>query len=593
MIILLDSNFRNRALYNNPSSYVIELNGTPPISKQDFDARGFNVTNNNISFSFYFFKQLRDIPYKSYSLNTITINIKESYFFKHYINLRNNILVNFLVGYIAQDTSSARSSIITSNYIYDNKLIITTEYPITTPESKSKLNILNPSLSCKNNLLINGYSKFNFTPNLGYYQNDGINSSSLVLNISRDLQTSIKSLEQPYRNIIFDPISSNNLSPFQVEEGDYIVILNSKTFNVNITNFSSRIVDFFPSSLFDFSIVEKNFTAHDVKKGDVFISYFGQDVSTTYPIYKEVNFEITELTPTRKIRLRISEIFGETIRFDIEQPGNGIALFNNYNLFLESEPSKFIKIVARGVKYSLLLEKPINKILDRYLVFFLTMYAAVPYYASVIESKDRLLYIEDPNFDDDSFIYDRVGYIPFYSSYPNLSLPISNCVLTCYKVRISNISLPNLPICGSNKLLADFPYVLVSFGNATDINNEGKGGTNNINTLWSNDPNAQNATFLCAIANIKSPDIIKYVVVKSQQVVTIKLNLAQNLRFSVFLPSGKLLSFTNSFEIAYQRFYVVSNNCDTNNSLTLSSTTKVYPFDEEVAISATFFIIPV
>jgi hypothetical protein len=134
--------------------------------------------------------------------------------------------------------------------------------------------------------------------------------------------------------------------------------------------------------------------------------------------------------------------------------------------------------------------------------------------------------------------------------------------------------------------------VLVAFGNATDTNILGRGGTNNINTIYSNDPNAQNATFLCAIANIKSPDIIKYVVVKSQQVVTIKLNFGQNLRFSVYLPNGKLLSFTNSFEVAYQQFYVVSNNCDTNTSLTKDSNSRVFAFDEEVSISATFFITP-
>jgi hypothetical protein len=594
MIILLDSNFRNREIYTDPSNYVIQVNGTPS-ERNISDARSFNFTNNNIAFSFYFFSELTNIPYVCFDKNILNINIINVDILKYFNKIVDNILVNFLVGYVVQDQINNKSSIIISNYITNNILYITIENSIIGDNQNSILKIINPSLSCGNNLLINGYSTFNFTPNLGYFQNDGINNSSLIINLTKNIQTNIISLESPFRNVIFEPISSN-LTPFTISHGDYIVVLNNKLININITNFSYLILDIFPTSVQKFEIINQNFNIQDITKGERFISYFGDDVSTTFEIYQNEYFRITPIQPTRKIILVVEEIIDNVFQFRIEQPGNGIIRFEKYELYSETNPSQILEIRPIVVNYSFLCKNLILKKMDNYLGYLLTMYTAVPYYTKIIDAKYNLLYTEIPFFIEEDFIYiyNRIGFIPYYSFYPNLPIllnyTIGNNTLLCFRVRMVNLSLPNLLICGTNYLLSDFPYVFVTFGNCTNSGDDLRSGTNNLNSLWSNDPIAQTATFVCAIANIKTPNIIKYVVVKSSQVVTIKLNIAQNFRFSVFLPNGDLVRFANNYKINYNKYYVSSNICNNNQSLTFD--TKVFPFENEITISATFFLTP-
>jgi hypothetical protein len=157
-----------------------------------------------------------------------------------------------------------------------------------------------------------------------------------------------------------------------------------------------------------------------------------------------------------------------------------------------------------------------------------------------------------------------------------------------------------LPLCGTKFLLADFPYVLVTFGNLTSTNIDGRSGTNNIGTIWSNNPYANSATFMCAIANIRSPDIIKYVVIRSAQVATIKLNLGENLRFSVYLPNGTLIRYSKRFEINAQNTFhsfTPSLSC-VDQGLSLTQTgdsenevhTQVFSYIDELSITATFVL---
>jgi hypothetical protein len=103
---------------------------------------------------------------------------------------------------------------------------------------------------------------------------------------------------------------------------------------------------------------------------------------------------------------------------------------------------------------------------------------------------------------------------------------------------------------------------------------------------------------MCAIANIRSPDIIKYVVIRSAQVVSMKLNLGENLRFSVYLPNGTLIRYSRQFEInPQQQSFTPSLSCtDPSASLTVSDPentsahTQVYSYIDELSITATFIL---
>ena len=101
------------------------------------------------------------------------------------------------------------------------------------------------------------------------------------------------------------------------------------------------------------------------------------------------------------------------------------------------------------------------------------------------------------------------------------------------------ISLPNLPICGLKVLLADIPYVFLNLSNQSST-------SESIGTLYSNNPNALHATFMCPISNIRNPDTIKYVVVKSPQKFLLKLKPNDDLFVRVTLPNGVLLRFSQT-----------------------------------------------
>ena len=136
----------------------------------------------------------------------------------------------------------------------------------------------------------------------------------------------------------------------------------------------------------------------------------------------------------------------------------------------------------------------------------------------------------------------RFFVIPFFSLFPNINAPIvpyQNA--TCCQVSIVSISLPNLPVCGFDILLSDLPYVLVSLINVNTPNNDSYG------TLVSNNPASFSANFVCPIANIRNPNIVKFVVVGSNQKTVFKFTPRNSLRFRVTLPNGELLKYSTTF----------------------------------------------
>jgi hypothetical protein len=99
-------------------------------------------------------------------------------------------------------------------------------------------------------------------------------------------------------------------------------------------------------------------------------------------------------------------------------------------------------------------------------------------------------------------------------------------------------------VCGFNLLLADFPYVLVTIANSTNPSGENRG------LLITNNPNAVLSNFICPIANIRNPDIVKFVVVNSSQKMIFKFNPTDNLRFEVNLPNGQLLKYNTTQSVS-------------------------------------------
>lgn len=600
MIIQLDSNYRNRALYPNPSSYAIEINGTPPGNTFSRDERGYYITNNDILFSFYFFKETKYFPYTSFPNDTVVINLNEIPELQYLNNLYTNSVQNYFMGYLVKDFYTNNTSIIKNSYKIDNKITLILENIITS-NINSKLKIINPSLSLGNNLLINGYSLYNQTPNVGFYRNEGVHSHSVILNLTKGIKTTILSVENPYRNVIFNKKSLKPNREFEVDQGDYLIIIN-KRYNKEFLNDVYELKDIYPIALREFKIIEINYDQIEVN--DIFISDFGENTDPLFPLIDDYYFHLDKnyivTSPTRKIVLMAKKKFKNIIEWDIIHPGNQIQNNQLYILKNINNPSTQIKLLSISTSYCVEnIEPKSNEIF--HLMFFINQYTAIPYYSVIKNIHQKLIYLETPAFFNndeligDQYIYYKTGSLIYHSMFPNLVLPVSHTVLSCYQVQLSKISLPNLPICGSNLLLADYPYILVTFGNLTNTNLDGRSGTNNIGSIWSNNPYANSATFLCAIANIKAPDIIRYVVVRSSQIVTMKLNLAENLRISVYLPDGSLIRYSKRYEIDYQKNSVSSMGCYFDESLTQNtnnndSFTKIFSYNDNLSISVTFYL---
>jgi hypothetical protein len=293
--------------------------------------------------------------------------------------------------------------------------------------------------------------------------------------------------------------------------------------------------------------------------------------------------------------------------FVIDNPGNDIERYQQYTFQKMGDPSKTLVIRSTGVSFSVKVTQDAQFLNHKnFMVYFINFFVAVPFYTVITGVESFIIFLENPPFlhltdifinAESQLIYDRIGCIQYFSFFPNLVMPLSNTPQSCYQVRLSSITLPNLPLCGNKFLLADFPYILVTFGNLTSTNIDGRSSTNNIGSIWSNNPNANSATFMCAIANIRSPDIIKYVVIRSAQVVSMKLNLAENLRFSVYLPNGTLIRYSRRFEInPQQQTFTPSLSCTDDMSLTTSDPentsahTQVYSYIDELSITATFIL---
>ncbi|NDE15971.1 hypothetical protein EBZ80_13675 [bacterium] len=120
---------------------------------------------------------------------------------------------------------------------------------------------------------------------------------------------------------------------------------------------------------------------------------------------------------------------------------------------------------------------------------------------------------------------------------------------------------------------------------------DARGGTLTLGGLYSNNPNAVQAVFVASLANIRNPDLVRFAVVRSPQIVGMKLNLAESLRFAVFLPDGSPLTYARSYErnLITGEIVGTSLGCSSDASLT-TEPTRVYWSEDPHSISATFVV---
>ena len=127
--------------------------------------------------------------------------------------------------------------------------------------------------------------------------------------------------------------------------------------------------------------------------------------------------------------------------------------------------------------------------------------------------------------------------INIVSFYQNNAIPliytgstVSQNQQVAYEISLLSLTLPNITLTtGSN--IAYYPYVYVEFTVTTQSSSQ---------TIYSNNPKSNRAIFLVPIRDIKFKTETPFIKLISSTSQTIKFKPNDSLRFSVYLPNGKL-----------------------------------------------------
>lgn len=110
---------------------------------------------------------------------------------------------------------------------------------------------------------------------------------------------------------------------------------------------------------------------------------------------------------------------------------------------------------------------------------------------------------------------------------------VSQSEAVCYEVSLISLILPNI-ILRSGARIAFYPFVYVEFTNTSSPS----GASNSI--IYSNSPNSNRALFIAPISDTNQPINSSFVKIYSNMAQTIKFKPNDSLKFSVYLPDGRL-----------------------------------------------------
>lgn len=587
-IIQIDSNFINKVIYPLDTDFIIPVNATPPISTFVADNRSVYYAYNYIYSRYIWIGNTTLSDYSDVSNNAVMLfffpidnthvfvffedvvpppEITAVYSYKKYvteIQKDNDYFVGCL--FIYNSYSSLISEFSGTNGI------ITLSNPIPFDTSlTSQCYIFNPSYIYKDTFTFLGSNRFQKQTAPEFLLYTGLNLSDVIIHVSTYERYDIKNFIQDSRSMIL----TRDISGYR--SNDLFLIRPLAIGNKN----SIRIVD--------------NTETFPQFKYQGIMTYITEISGSGYHIGDVLTIPSTEDASFRV--MEVDRISGNIISLLMIYPGSGF-LIGRYDLVGGSGlgAKLFVKEVF---PYFMILNFDTFYLTEnQYLIMFpdFKIWASLNYflflkkYAKFIYFESDLPGIEELN--DGKNYYNEsdralfVEFIPYFTLFPSINLPIVQYNARCFEVAISTISLPNLPVCGYNLLLADFPYLLVTITNATNMDNGVTSGGLNYGSIFSNNPNLIRSTFVCPIANIKNPDIIKFVVVNSNQKMILKINPSDSIRFTVQLPNGKILTFVREDGCAFapKPLNVVSS----------LNSKRVYPLDfKRQQVSVTFTITPV
>ena len=152
---------------------------------------------------------------------------------------------------------------------------------------------------------------------------------------------------------------------------------------------------------------------------------------------------------------------------------------------------------------------------------------------------NRVVYLERPfstlpsttnMYEILSFSRDNVVPFVFTGSH------VSHQEMVTYEIELSRLILPNVPLESGDRL-ANFPYVWVELANVSST------GGGNKNIMYSNNPSSSRMLFKAPVFDTSYSVNSKFIKIDGDNVIqTVKFKINDNLRFSVRLPDGRLLT---------------------------------------------------
>lgn len=587
MIIQLDSNFRDYIKFPYSTDYEITINGTPPSNTHSEDVRSSYLSADYIRYAF------RWIGKSEVDSNPLS-KVKNDSFFIEFIPVSENQFIivpsfleeliipnDYFIGLIFWNSENGLSAnVVQYNF---NTLLITLDREIFSEftcsanvneiENVSRALIkngyfVNPSTHAGKNLLLLGSTKFSSNVSTSLVIVKGLNSELYVTNVTQNWTTEIVSIEGEFRNVIVKDIPSYNSNDF------FIVTLRPST-----NQLFSDIPPF---------------------RGGV---RFFKIIDSSVNIQIDSIFEYQNSFGTLLLKVNKIDCDGKVIDLIILNPGRSLSL-GIITLTSQETPSKKIKIdielLGDGIIFepNVTLQNTVNLKNKLMLAVIDERTINVLYYV-IVGNFQNILYL-----DIDLETYERLVeafrfknllcayFIFYYTVFPNVVIPfVASQNSVCCQVRLVSLSLPNLPVCGFNAKLSDFPYLLIAFsntqGNVADIQGQ----------IYSNVPASTNCNFVCPISNIKNPEL-DFVSITTKQYALFRFKPRDSLRFQILLPNGEILRYSRSgvnFTIlenleglfSERKQICIPLNVPLN-KLTSSSTKIIYPFVLNNNVNAVF-----
>lgn len=573
MIIQLDSNFRDYKTYPYPTEFEINVNGKPPnperLAYRD-DLRCTNITAQFVRYAYRWIGKsntnetpVSKIPNDTYIANIIPVGPSSCLVIPDEENEQILKAPEYFLGTIFYYGDQSANVIGYRDFIVTLEVDIFTEYygNVMFTDIMSNLSqtdslretgyFINISNHQDKTLVLLGAAKFTDKSFLLQSTFPSISVNLFVENVTKNWYSKVKAVDKEGRSLILEEMPS-------FDADDFFIVWKQPGF---LKDETQRPPFFLGIKRFTIQSSDSGFKKNDwVQNGSVLMRV--EDVDSE----------------------------GKITRLDILHPGQKQKVGP---LTLQRYQRQFVTIDVLDLGSGIIMTSTQNGDLlhKRYLLGIINMKYNQVLYFTIEERRPTVIYllidpvhlkIIDENIVQYGVVY--CYYISYETAFPNLSLPmVPTHNPICANITLLSISIPNLPVCGYNILLAEFPYLLCSFGNSTHS------AMSNRNTVISNIPAVASSNFVLPVANVKNP-LLTFVHLTCRQTVTVKFTPKDTLLFRLMLPNGTLLKFlpTSSpipTEDACEKFTLPPLN-----SFYTSNSTVVYPYILQNAVTAVFSI---